>query len=134
MGDPIDMFGDKVEVRLRMEMARNFAFLDAQQNSFKVNGMLTRDDHIGNHLVWVDITYLDPKDQPQSFSNSFILTVLPKKVIEVPEIFENTQLEVISDFNGRVVYEPQPDIDLERPIPYVVDLTQTGLLTIGWNR
>lgn len=56
--------------------------------------------------------------------------ILIKPKTETKEGEENASL---SNFKVQKMDQPQP-MSKERPIPYIVDFSQTGVMKIGWDR
>ena len=46
---------------------------------------------------------------------------------------DSDEVQLESDFEGVVIWQP-PEENFERPIPYVVDFSSKGELTIAWDQ
>lgn len=131
-----------MEIDLFLADAYKFSTYDPLQNIFRVDGGKMRKDDIGVYPITMTATFT--KDEKnQKYRKVFLLTVwdvdppieekdwFPDEPIEYSEwqpeniVREiDTQKQILEDLEGD---------DIDRPIPYIVDLKPTGLLTIGWN-
>ena len=112
-----------------------FSEYNAVLNSYVVNGNKVTDQDIGMYKIIVEATYIDPKGIKQFFSNSFYLHIVgdSQKKKPDPDTDDKIQITSPSDFKGLVMFKPQSQ-NKERPIPYIVDFSSTGVMTIGWDR
>lgn len=51
----------------------------------------------------------------------------------VKEEEEEKEEKIVTKFEGMKMLEPQPK-NKERPIPYIAEFSQRGVMTIGWDR
>ena len=112
-----------------------FSGYNAVFNSYFVNGDKVTDTDIGVYKIIVQAAYIDPKGTKQFFSNSFYLHILSDPTSKKLDLGLNEKRKIIplSDFKGLVMFQPQT-YNEERPIPYIVDFSPTGVMTIAWDR
>ena len=136
-GEKTSMFGDEVQVKVHFGRTAGFADYEADLNSYNVNGDRTRVEDIGLHKIKVEVTYLDPRGREQYFSNFFYLHVTERPNEDGdsdPEPEEvNTEPLIVTESNFAGYWKPQEKRD-DRPRPYIAAYSQTGLMTIGWDR
>ena len=133
----MNIFGQETVVTLKMRKAALFAYYDSASHTFVVDGSRITDDMVGLHKITVETTYTDPKGQTQFFSKSFYLKVEPDPskldLGPVEEFIDDRNIVSQADFKGIIMVEPQPK-STERPVPYIAEFSQTGVMTIGWDR
>ena len=113
--------------------AFRFAVYDEDLNLFKVNGDLTTKEDVGQYEIVVSARlFKDSFDE--TYEKTFILTIWddPPEIPEPwfpedPIFYEQWETPIIR------VNKTQ-EFDPDRPIPYIRDLRNDGLLVIGWDR
>ena len=122
-----------MEVEAELGGAFTFSSYDGTTNTYEVFGEMIGLDDVGRYPIIIRSQFFN-ETHVETFEDIFYLTVwadtessvdswFPPDPIEFPKwegsIRENTELG-----------EFHPD----QPVPYIADLTQTGVMTIGWDR
>ena len=92
---------------------------------------------IGSHEVKIDALFFQNNQIPVLYKRNFLITVYenPKPLIDPDDKPKNGTF--VPSWNDTIRENLIPEIvsDPEtRPVPYIARLTETGLLTIGWDR
>ena len=145
MGTPVDVEGAEVAVKLDLGKAAQFATFDSTDNTFRVHQTLLKRRHAGIYKIGV---------HPQNTVNkmyldrTFILVVYENFGFEgdsedTKETDDTDKSNFkpeddyfyVMDWHGPV-YESikEAPYDEAAPVPYIVDFSLTGVLTIGWDR
>ena len=93
--------------------------------------------YIGSHEVKIDALFFQNNQIPVLYKRNFLITVYenPKPLIDPDDKPKNGTF--VPSWNDTIRENLIPEIvsDPEtRPVPYIARLTETGLLTIGWDR
>ena len=74
-GEKTSIFGTDVTVNVNLRGASIFANYEQEQNAFTVNGDKTLREDLGLWKIIVEVTYDDPRNRQQYFSNFFYLHI-----------------------------------------------------------
>ena len=110
----LSVFGSEIEINvdLRRSGVSSFSAYDRNSNSFIVNGQNVTRDNVGMYKVKVEVSYTDPKDRVQYFSNLFYLHVsLDSNDLEIQPVIKEEFVKGdktinSNDFDGVVKLEP----------------------------
>ena len=126
--------GMKRKISYDLGSAFEFLFWDDTTESFKVHEGAALEEYIGQHEVSMEVSFFN-STYYETYEDTFTITVVareeetwvppqirpPAPEPEVPFLFSEQGLE------------PGP-YNPDQPIPYIADLSVTGVLTIGWDR
>lgn len=129
-------YGYQMDVTMRTGAASLFSSYDKTLKTFKVNGDVVTRENIGFYPIEVTATFFNSTFS-ETYKRQFILEVwddpipeepkepwFPEDPIWYPELPDYRYIRK----NYTQEYDPQ------RPIPYIADLNEDGILKIGWNK
>ena len=132
------------DVQLIVDLGRSnkFTRFDKVKLQFYTIGDLVEEIDVGPHQIFFEARFNSMNGSQMVFRETFFLIVQTNKPfddgsgeVEIPDEEEDYNYLPI-DPNAREDLIPEVlDIDEpSRPEPYIARLTETGLLTIGWDR
>ena len=121
-------------VTVNMGSAKDFMYWDADKQAFKIDSGAATTENVGTHKVCMKVVHFNATYH-EEYNDCFTVTIKPPIVKPwIPPMKEDgrppsTQQLIISDFGlEKGPYNPR------QPIPYIADLSITGVLRIGWDR
>ena len=124
--------------------SNKFMNYDKKDRAFRSVPTSVENIDIGSHRVVIRAEFTSPDGRYMLFEESFLITVVAKVVCPdcggggggVPP-----KPPIVPVWDGVIIPNLVPEIDTEseedlknRPVPYISSVTETGLLTIGWDR
>ena len=150
LGKVVSSWGDEMEVHFSTDAVRRFAEVEPDSNTLIIRkGDLTEGD-VGRYKITVLSTFQNATMTEQC-SGSFYLTIrndnpfVPEPepevdLIDVADLVRNSGLEEGKQPDLPQITQVEEGLELaaafsrDQPIPYIKDLTSTGLLCIEWDR
>lgn len=121
-----------MEVEAELGLAFLFASYDEKANQFRVYGHLLEEEHIGQYMITIKARFFSDTYE-ETYTGTFFLTVWDTEPVIEPWMPPDPIEYQKWDGAIRENAIPEP-FDPLKPIPYVHDLTQTGVMTIGWDK
>ena len=102
---------------------------------FKVHSNLVKPSDVGEYRIEVKATFFN-NTFSETYNKSFILTIWDDPPPPEKEQWFPTNPILYPDWNPQNYKRGNmtQKTDSDRPIPYIVDLSSTGILKIGWNK
>jgi len=131
-GIQMNTYGYMMEVKAELGDAFRFSEYDQVANIFRVHSGLTVKEDVGDYMIMIQARFFN-ETYDEKFSGHFWLTVWDDPItIEQwmpPDPIEYQYWKMpIKDSMEMEPFDPL------RPIPYVKSLTQTGVMTIAWDK
>lgn len=130
----LDDYGLEMDMEVDLGDAFRFAEYDPISNQFIIHSTLVTDEDAGVYPVDVKARYFNESFNAE-FGKTFMLTILPHEkeppepwFPEDPIFYEDWEISSYIRANTTQEYDP------ERPIPQILNLDESGILTIGWDR
>lgn len=134
-----------MDVSINLGRASTFMFFDAGSNRIRTIDNVLENKHYGDYTISVT-AFLDDGEESESHTDRFTLKVnpllLPEDPLEVEEEkFDASGIIVEKPFNK--IWEPKytkktttelGPYNPRQPIPFIKKFSDTGRLTIGWDR
>lgn len=130
-------FGDKLSVDVKLGEADSFVEWDVEKNEFVIKEGAVTPDLNGTYPIEIEFSYQN-STYKETYTKTFEVQIDPP-LDQIPPTFAGIQFrneyETIEEtiVETRFTQEPEP-YSPEQPVPYIEELTETGLLTIGWDR
>ena len=132
-GIQFNTYGYLMEVSAELGDAFRFSKYETDTNLYKVNGDITTKDDIGIYMITISARFYD-ESYSEKYTKSFFLEVWDDPEIVDPWVPEDP-IEYQYWDGGAIREDAELEpFDPEKPVPYIVDLSTTGVLTIGWDR
>ena len=125
-----------MDVRVFLGDAFRFVTFEKERNMFMVQSKFVSPSDVGEYRIEVKATFFNSTFS-ETYKKSFMLTIwddtsppsekepwFPPNPIFYPDWKPQNYKR------GNMTQK----IDPERPVPYIVDLSSTGMLKIGWNK
>lgn len=133
-------------VTVDLGTAKEFLSWDDEVDAFVVIEGATKDEYVGIHIICMNVVYFNETFR-EDYDDCFTLTikanttVVEEEFVMInnettwvpPEIIQPKQPPVKQFEISELGFEPGP-FNERQPIPYIADLSITGVLTIGWDR
>lgn len=138
IGQPVNNYGFRMELEFDMGDAFRFATFDAQFNTFKVHEVLTTNDDIGFYPIKViaRLYKIDGEifDFSEVYEQYFMLEVYDDPPEVEPQWFPPDPIFYDEWPVPPVRVNKTQPFDPDRPIPYIHELRDDGILVLGWDR
>ena len=124
--------------QVNLGRAGKFTIFDEETREFRAPAILIEPVDVGKHLVVVTIRFVR-QNEIVTFKESFHIEVIG--IDDDGEV--DPDPKVPADWKNLPVWDKEIEENLipeeleaepEKPIPYISRLTETGVLTIGWDR
>ena len=118
-------------LKVNLGPTAKFTTYEAETNSFKVHSTLLELEDVGVYEISFTATFSN-STYAEEYEQSFYLTVYEEeRTVPLP-----TEYYFYDEWKGRIrdAWEPPKTFDPEKPVPYVHSMTQTGVLTVRWDR
>ena len=120
-------------MRLEVDLggASKFTSYEDETNTFKVHSTLLEHADIGSYKISLVATFSNTT-YSEEFEDSFYLTVVPDEVqVSLP-----AEYYFYDEWKGQIrdAWEPAEPFDPEKPVPHIDSMSQTGILTVRWDR
>lgn len=129
LGVPLDDEGDRVSVQIDLGTTPGIVGFISDTNSFIIQANKTT--HLDSGFYNITLTLQDDNpDRPANVTYSFFLEIgtprgPPPPAGPPPVILNGSEWNII---------DAKPEKDKAAPIPYIIDFSYSGLLTIGFDR
>ena len=113
--------------------AKDFLQWHPEVQAFKVHPGAALEQYVGPHKVCMNVTFYN-STYFETYADCFTLTIeAPNQPTWTPPVANTSepvpQFTVVTDYGLELgPFNPH------QPIPYILDLSVSGLLTIGWDR
>jgi len=110
-----------------------FAEFDSETITYIIRSNYLQRGDIGEYMVVINARFYNDTYE-EKFNGHFMVTIWDDPVVEEPWTPPNP-IE-IKDWDPVAIrdsMEPEP-YDPQKPIPYVAEISQTGVMTIGWDK
>ena len=132
-GIQLNTYGYLMDVRADLGAANRFTEFDSERNTFKVHSNLLTKSDIGIYIIKISAKFYS-ENYEENFRGEFLLTVWDDPEKDADPWFPPDPIEY-QFWDGSIREDAKlGPYDPLQPIPYIVDLSRTGLMTIGWDR
>lgn len=126
-------FGQRMKVTVDYGTARNFLTWDDDNEAFVVHEGEAYEAYVGVHHVCMTVAFSNSTYR-EEYNDCFSLTVLPKNHGDSAPTNDTLSGPVIDQLAVSDHGLELGPFNPRQPIPYIVDISITGVVTIGWDR
>ena len=137
----VQLNGWELDLRVNLGRSNKFTRYNKLSRSFHSVPDLVETVDIGSHEVKMAAIFTSASNKTVIFRRAFNITVYEQPAEEVvpvllpPDIQHLPQWDKpIRNVQDSVVDSAEEEEQEDRPVPYVARVTQTGLVTIGWDQ